>query len=193
MSTAESQERTNPADVSFRCIDIEQDVHHLYRWLSDEDVRRWYDEGEHSLENYRQMFAPESHNHQFIIEIAGEPVGYIQAYRLSDEPEYSRQIGLAHDAVSLDILLGESTFRGRGWGSVVLREALDRIVFGDTTADYACINPDPENIRAIRSYEKAGFRGDRVVWVEDDLPQNTGHERVMVISRDTFYETYTRS
>ena len=186
MSASSQQAHLNPSSIVFRPIDIEQDVHHLYRWLSDEDVRTWYDEGEHSIANYRERFAPESHNHKFIIEINGEPAGYIQAYRLSDEPEYARQLGVEHDGVSIDMMLGEAKFRGKGWGSVVLREVLDRVVFSDMNADYACINPDPTNDRAVKAYEKAGFRGERVVWVEADLPGDTGYERIMLLSRAEF-------
>ncbi len=171
--------------VKLRPVDIERELHHLYRWLGDEDVNRWYSEGEHSLENYRQKFSPEPTTHKYIIEIEGVPAGYLQAYRLSDEPDYAVQLGLEHDAVSLDLFLGER--RGEGWGSVVLRKALEHVVFGEMDAAYACINPDPENIRAVRSYEKAGFRGDRVVWVQDDAPENTGYERIMVLSREDFY------
>lgn len=178
---------TRLQNVNLRPIDIERDVHHLYRWLGDADVNRWYSEGEHSLENYRERFAPEPTTRKFIVEIEDIPAGYLQAYRLSDESEYAAQLGLDHDAVSIDLFLGEPTYRGAGWGSVVLHAALERIVFGEMNADFACINPDPDNIRAVRSYEKAGFRGDRVVWVQDDAPENTGYERIMVLARDGFF------
>lgn len=178
------QERID--QIGFRPVNIEDDLPRLYAWLGDPDVHRWYDEGEHSLENYRQQFAPEATNHKFIILIDDQPVGYLQAYRVSDEPEYAAQLGLDHDAVSLDLFIGEPDFRG-GWGSLVLRRALDQIVFGSMEAAFACCNPDPENTRAVRAYQKAGFQGDRVVWIEDEAPENTGYERIMLISRDEFY------
>lgn len=178
------QERIDRID--FRPVRIEDDLPRFYTWLSDPDVRRWYDEGEHSLENYRQQFAPEPTTHKFIILIDEHPAGYLQAYRVSDEPEYATQLGLEHDAVSLDLFIGDPDYRG-GWGSLVLRKALAGIVFGDMNAEYACCNPDPENARAVRAYQKAGFHGDRVVWIEDDSPGNTGYERIMLISRAEFY------
>lgn len=172
--------------IDFRPVNIDADTPLLFAWLGDLDVRRWYDEGEHSLENYRRQFSPEATTHKFIILIDNHPVGYLQAYRVSDEPDYAAQLGLDHDAVSLDLFIGEPKYRG-GWGSVVLRKALKNIVFGALEAGYACCNPDPENTRAVRAYQKAGFHGDRVVWVEDDEPGNTGYERIMLISRDEFY------
>lgn len=169
--------------VSLRPVDIDNDVLLIHAWLADPEVNRWYSEGEHSLEHYRQKFAPEPTTHKFIMCIDAIPVGYLQAYRLSDEPEYAAQLGLDHDAVSIDLFIGNADYRNRGWGSVILRVALDQIVFGQMKAEFACINPDPENIRAVRSYEKAGFRGERIVWIEDDEPHNRGYERIMLLAR----------
>lgn len=174
--------------ITFRRIDIERDVALLFRWLADEDVHRWYDEGEHSMENYRRKFAPEPTTHKFIVEIDHQAIGYLQTYWLSDEPEYAAQLGLSHDAVSIDMFLG---VRNRGLGHRILDAALARIVFGEMNAEWACINPDPENLRAVRSYEKAGFRGERVVHIVDDEPGNTGNERIMLQSRETFRSRIT--
>lgn len=115
----------------------------------------------------------------------------MQAYRVSGEPDYAAQLGLEHDAVSLDLFIGDRDYRG-GWGNLVLRRALDEIVFDAMETEYACCNPDSENVRAVRAYEKAGFYGDRVVWIEDDSLGNTGYERIMQISRDDFYGESTR-
>ncbi|MCO5224389.1 MAG: acetyltransferase [Thermomicrobiales bacterium] len=173
-------------DITFRRVDLDRDLPFLFAWLADEDVHHWYDEGEHSLENYRHRFAPEPTVNKFIVEIDGTPVGYLQTYWLSDEPDYASQLGLEHDAVSIDVFIGEAAFRNRGLGSTVLRAALSQIVFGEMGAEHACINPAPENIRAIKSYEKAGFVQDRIVYVRDSQPENTGHERIMLQSREAF-------
>lgn len=174
------------SSITFRRMEINRDVRRLFEWLADDDVRRWYDEGEHSVENYRRTFAPEPTVNKFIVEIEGNPVGYLQTYWLSDEPDYAAQLGLDHDAVSIDMFIGDADWRGHGWGSRILTAALERMVFGEMQAEWACINPDPENTRAVRSYEKAGFRGERVVRIIDDEPGNTGNERIMLQSREDF-------
>lgn len=173
--------------IAFRDVNIDSDIHNLYAWLGDPDVQQWYSEGEHSLQNYAETFSPEPTTRKCIVLIDSHPVGYLQAYRLKDEPEYATQLGLEHDATSLDILLGNPDYRGKGWGSLVLHRALDEIVFGEMESLHACCNPDPENLRAVAAYQKAGFRGDRVVWVEDEEPHNRGFERIMLISRSEFY------
>jgi RimJ/RimL family protein N-acetyltransferase len=46
------------------------------------------------------------------------------------------------------------------------------------------IAPDPANARAVRCYEKVGFRPVRTVHVVDeDHPGNTGDELVMLLDR----------
>lgn len=181
-----TEEPIHRHQISFRPFSLENDLPTMYDWLSDEDVRTWYDEGEHSLENYAQKFAPEEGMHRYLILVEGEPIGYIQAYWLSNEPEYAEQIALPHDAVSMDILIGERTCRGRGIGTGALRAFVESIVFGEMDAEYACINPDPANARAVRSYEKAGFRGERVVDILAEEPGDAGPERIMVLARSAW-------
>jgi RimJ/RimL family protein N-acetyltransferase len=172
--------------IAFRSVDVAQDLPNLLRWLGDPDVRPWYDEGELSAANIGERFAPEATTRKFIIEIDGEPAGYIQVYRLADEEEYRRQVEVSPEAVSMDLFIGEASLRGQGWGTEALRACLRRIVFGEMAATLAMIAPDPENARALRSYEKVGFRPVKTVYVEDDDPGNTGWELVMLLERDDF-------
>lgn len=177
----------NTESIGFRPVSIDSDVHLLLSWLADDDVSPWYDEGEQTEANYRTRFGPDDHVHKFMMCVDGAPIGYIQAYWLHDEPAYAAQIALPHDAVSIDLFIGSPRYRGGGWGSLLLRTFLERVVFGEMGADVACINPDPANARAVRSYEKVGFRGDRVVEIEADDPGNAGPERIMVLARDAFF------
>ncbi len=172
--------------IAFRPVEIERDLPHLLRWLADLDVRRWYDEGELTEANIGARFAPEATTRKYIIEIDGQGVGYIQVYRLADEEEYRRQVDVPPEAVAMDLFIGEPEFRGKGWGTGVLRACLERLVFGEMEAPLAMIAPDPENARAVRSYEKAGFRPLKRVYVTDDDPGNTGWELLMLLEREEF-------
>jgi aminoglycoside 6'-N-acetyltransferase len=54
---------------------------------------------------------------------------------------------------------------GQGHGSVFLRLLAERLIHDG--APIVAIDPDPENLRARRAYQKAGFRGDIVVEAGD--------------------------
>lgn len=175
--------------IAFRPVETRRDLPDLLRWLADPDVRPWYDEGELRSENIGARFAPEATTRKYIIEIDGQPVGYIQTYRLGDEEEYRRQVDVPPEAVAMDLFLGEPEFRNRGWGAEVLRACLERLVFGEMDAPLAMIAPDPENARAVLSYEKVGFRPVKKVYVVDEDPGNTGWELVMLLEREDFYKS----
>lgn len=176
-----SDDRANR--VTFRDFDLPQALPDLLRWLGDPDVRPWYDEGELTAANIAERFAPRAGIHCYVIVIDDQPAGYIQTYRIGDEPEYQQQIDVDPDAVATDLFIGEAAYRNRGWGTVVLRVFLERIVFGEMGASLAMIAPDPKNLRAVRSYEKVGFRQAKTVYVEDEHPGNTGVELIMLMSR----------
>lgn len=178
-------ELSRASRLGFTAFDVEAAMPDLLRWLADPDVRRWYDEGEPTANNLRRRFAPEPGVRPYSILIDNHPVGYIQMYWLRDHPEYQRQIDIDPDAVSIDLFIGEPDYRNQGWGSDILGTCLDRLVFGDMGATLAMIAPDPANHRAVRSYEKAGFRAVKTVHVVDEEhPGNTGDELVMLLPRD---------
>jgi aminoglycoside 6'-N-acetyltransferase len=179
-----------PDRVAFRSLAAD-DLHALLHWLADPDVHRWYDEGELTLANITARFTPaidgSEPTHGFLIVIDGQPAGYIQAYAIGDHPDYQRQLDIDPRAVATDLFIGDAAFRNRGWGAVVLAAFLDRVVFREMGAALAMIAPDPANARAIRAYERAGFQWVKTVpVVDEEHPENTGDEYVMLLRREDF-------
>jgi aminoglycoside 6'-N-acetyltransferase len=177
-------------NVTFRPL-AETDLPDMKRWLEDPDVAAWYREDstviEALCEQYRGMFAGEDPTRGFVMRIDDLDAGYIQCYVIDDEPDYARQVRVDAGAVGIDLFIGEPAARNRGYGTVVLRAFLSQVVFGQMGADVAIIAPEPENRRAVRSYEKVGFIGQKTVFVVDgESPANTGHEYVMRLTREAF-------
>jgi aminoglycoside 6'-N-acetyltransferase len=56
---------------------------------------------------------------------------------------------------------------GHGHGSAFIRDFTDGLLTAGTPR--VLTDPDPANARAIRAYEKAGFRSDGVVDTPDGL------------------------
>lgn len=177
--------------IAFQPFDLEARLDDMIRWLGDPDVQPWYDEGELSEENIRRQFAPETGLNRYTIVIDDQPVGYIQAYRVGNEPEYQKQIDVDPDAVATDLFIGEPGFRNAGWGTELLRVFHERIVFGEMGAELAMIGPSPENHRAVASYSKVGFRPVKSVYVVDESPGNTGTELIMLLTREEFFTQST--
>ena len=65
----------------------------------------------------------------------------------------------------IDLFIGELDMVNHGHGSAFIRTFIDRLLASG--APRVITDPDPENARAVRAYEKAGFVKDRMVDTPD--------------------------
>lgn len=182
----------NGADaISFRRM-TEDDLPTLHRWLNNPAVAEWYGLSvanvrnpslEDVVEHYMPRVRGESPTMPYIMLVNGEPFGYVQAYRIGDYERYAATLDLYDsEAVGIDIFIGEDQHRDRGLGAAAIRQFLAEEVFRRPNASTAIIAPEPDNKRGIRSYEKAGFRHLKTVFVEESGED----EYVMALSREEF-------
>jgi aminoglycoside 6'-N-acetyltransferase len=116
----------------------------LVELLQDPAVREWW--GENTVASLREQVDDQTLE-VWTIEVDGEPAGLIQASEETD-PDYK--------SVELDLFIGEPFF-GRGLGAEAIRTVL-RMMFEQRGHHRALIIPAIENERAIRSYERVGFK-----------------------------------
>lgn len=176
-------------EITFRPL-AETDLPLMKHWLEDPDVSPWYEEDSTETDALRGSYLPiitgEEPTRGRVILIDGRDAGYIQCYVIDDHPDYARQVGVDPGAVGIDLFLGEPWARNRGHGAAVLKALLREIVFGEMGATVAIIAPAPNNARAIRAYERAGFAWIKTVPIVDESPANTGDEYVMRLTREAF-------
>jgi aminoglycoside 6'-N-acetyltransferase len=102
---------------------------------------------------------------QFIVAADTRPFAYLQCYNIS---AWNAGFGQQPDGTrGLDQLIGEADMLGRGHGSAFIRAFAESLLADGTPR--VVIDPDPNNARAIRAYEKAGFRKDRLVDTPDGM------------------------
>lgn len=154
-----------PADaahaVSFRPVAV-ADLDLIAGWLAEPHVRQWWGEPETEVAAIRDMVEGRDGTRPFLILAAGEPVGYIQVWRIShfqtdawtaDNPWL---LALADGTVGVDLMIGEAGQVGKGLGPAVLAAFV--AMLRAEGHDSIVIDPDPGNARAVRAFEKAGFR-----------------------------------
>lgn len=114
--------------------------------LSDPSVVEWWDTrgAEHSAD---ELIAGEPGWFVWAIEADGEFAGSIQATE-EDDPDY-RHAGI-------DIFMS-SDFQGRGYGTDAVR-TVARWLLEERGHHRLTIDPAAANARAIRTYEKVGFK-----------------------------------
>lgn len=155
-----------------RLEDCLEDYTLLAGWLSDPRVLEFYEGRDHpfSLSMVIETFSPRALGEEKVIPclllLAGKPVGYLQFYPADVEEYQFEGEGVVY---ATDQFIGEPELWGRGYGSRFLRLALGYLRTS-RAADWVILDPHADNLRAIRSYEKCGFRKVKL------LPAHEWHE-----------------
>jgi aminoglycoside 6'-N-acetyltransferase len=139
-------------------------------WLAQPHVTEWWG-APLTAEGVEKEFGPcvdgTDPTRVFIVADHSAAFGLVQIYRLADNVDYERAVGLT-DAAGVDLLIGESDRRGHGVGPRIIRAAVELIWQGYDDVRFAMAGPSWRNTRSHRAFEKAGFRAVRQVTVEGE-------------------------
>jgi aminoglycoside 6'-N-acetyltransferase len=122
----------------------------LLKWLSKEHVKQWWDDDDDTLEKVARNYdEPEASLERFILigtnESVEKPIGYFQYYLNPD------------GSIGIDQFIGEEECINRGVGTKAILMFVEMII-SERKPNSIILDPSPENKRAIRCYEKAGFK-----------------------------------
>jgi aminoglycoside 6'-N-acetyltransferase len=159
----------------------QKDFELLFKWINNPHVNKWWgDNRSWSINDIREKYLTYISNykivngiykpiHAYIIKVLGYPIGYIQYYNAYD---FTREHGvvvrdLPKSLAGVDLYIGEEEFVNKSLGSLIIEKFIGEMVFGNFNACF--VDPDKDNVQAIRSYQKAGFNIiktlDDVVWM----------------------------
>jgi aminoglycoside 6'-N-acetyltransferase len=121
----------------------EADLPALLRILEQPEVARWWED----FDEQKLRKEVEQTTSAWVIEVDGDVAGYIQIFEEPDPDERH---------VDIDIFVA-AEHHGHGVGPQAMREVL-RICFEERGHHRAQLWTVPENARAIKAYEKVGFK-----------------------------------
>ena len=154
-----------------------QDKKLLLKWLTGEKVLN-FREGKSAvfdLKRIEEDFYSEGEGLiRTIIEYQGQPIGYCQMYILDKESmkEYNYK-STKKVIYGIDQFIGEPEFWGKGIGTNFMKLVLTYL-FKEKSANAVILDPHSDNKRAIRYYEKVGFK------IVKFLPKHELHDGEMV-------------
>jgi RimJ/RimL family protein N-acetyltransferase len=135
----------------------EADLSDYVHWLDDPEVTEFMEveSGGHTLESARawlgQFSGPDSASRVWAIEANGRHIGNCSL--TAREAGHSAYFG---------IVIGDKTAWGKGYGTAATRQAL-HIGFTEMGLHRIFLHTDARNRRAVRCYEKCGFRHEGVL------------------------------
>ncbi len=146
--------------ITFRRVET-GDLPMLAGWMARPHWREWWGDPEEEIGFVRDMVEGRDTTEPYLVLLDGEPAGYIQAWFvghhqnadwIADHPWLAQ---LPSDAVGVDLSLADADRLSKGVGSATLTLFVDQL--RRRGFETIIIDPDPNNGRALRAYEKAGF------------------------------------
>ena len=163
-------------DICIRLL-TKQDQKFLLKWLTDKRVLNFW-EGENTVFDLNRInvdfYTEEDGLIRTIIEYKRQPIGYCQMYILDNEAieEYNYE-NKTKNVYGADQFIGEPELWGKGIGTDFMRLIISYL-FNKKCADAIILDPHADNKRAIRCYEKVGFK------IIKFLPKHELHNGKMV-------------
>jgi RimJ/RimL family protein N-acetyltransferase len=132
----------------------------FYKWATaSEATQFWYEDGriptlEEFARDWQEYYFDGSQPEKgrcFIILVGDRAIGQVNYNDINRE----------NNSVELDIIIAEDANKNKGYGTDALK-ALARYLFQNMNIELCWIEPIARNTRAVRAYEKAGFRTTRI-------------------------------
>lgn len=149
----------------------DKDKYDLVKWLSNPEVLEFYEgrDNPFGLDKVDESFYDaENKDVGCIVEFEGKAIGYIQYYQVDKETK--RDYGYSEEVVyGMDQFIGEPSYWNKGIGQNLVSGMTDYLK-KELQAEAVVMDPQAWNKRAIRCYEKCGFKKIKM------LPRHEYHE-----------------
>jgi aminoglycoside 6'-N-acetyltransferase len=146
---------------AFRAMTAD-DLPMIKRWLAAPHVTEWWGD---PAEQYALVRGDldEPAMDQYIVSVDGRAFGYLQCYDLT---AWNSGFGKQPNGTrGIDLFIGEADMIEQGHGAALIRAFVDERLRSGVPR--VVTDPDPDNVRALRAYEHAGFKRDRMVDTPD--------------------------
>ena len=138
----------------------DEDLPLLKRWLYLPHVSRWYHDPLDWLEEVEKRKGEFSFLHHFIVEIGCHAVGFCQFYEYRYSGESWHGDTDIEGTYSIDYLIGDTGYLGKGYGKGIIRSLVERIR-RQNNARRILVQPEPENKASCNALLSCGFTLDK--------------------------------
>lgn len=159
--------RFKPVDIAHRAL-----VHH---WLTLPYVTEWfYGQGLQNTFDHLDAFLKGATNVKYWLAFDNDcPFAFLITSSVNKpEDELSQWCSSEGETITLDMLIGDTHYLGKGLAPVLIREFLAS-QFSHVTD--VLIDPEATNARAIHVYQKAGFK-----ILGEFIPSHSPHPHLMM-------------
>ena len=154
-------ERAQPAGrFALRPADPAADLAVVHGWMNDPAVARFWQLDGPADRTARHLAEQVDLDYSaaYLGLLDGVPMSYWEIYRADLDPLLDGRYPAKRNDAGVHLLIGPAHLRGRGLGTVLLREVAARAFAADPYATRVIAEPDVRNAPSIAAFERAGFR-----------------------------------
>ena len=142
------------------CRIEDKDIPLLKKWLNKDYIIKWYEEPDAWLHEVKERFNEFSFVSHYIVTLNEKPIGFCQHYTCSDAGEdWYGDISL-DGTYSIDYLIGEEEYLGKGFGKSIVY-LLTQKIFSLSNAKRIIVKPEDENKASCNTLLSSGFVYDQ--------------------------------
>jgi AacA4 family aminoglycoside N(6')-acetyltransferase len=159
------------SDVTLRLM-TEHDLPMLHDWLNRPHIVEWWggEDERPTLYYVRQHYLPRVLEQEsvtpYIAMLGNEPIGYAQSYVALGSGDEWWEDETDPGVRGIDQSLANPAQLNKGLGTRLVRKLVETL-FADPAVTKIQTDPSPNNYRAIRCYEKAGFVQQGIITTPD--------------------------
>jgi aminoglycoside 6'-N-acetyltransferase len=132
----------------------------MVKWLNDQRVLEFYEEPPSNLDRVKGKYGPRIEGKHYVIpcivEYKNQPVGYIQYYEIQEDDLKKYGFISNQNIYGIDQFIGETKLWDKGIGTSMILLMLNHL--RSIGASKVVLEVEKNNIRAIKSYTKCGFK-----------------------------------
>ncbi|ASN06407.1 GNAT family N-acetyltransferase [Virgibacillus necropolis] len=144
----------------------------LVKWLSTPSVLEYYEgrDNPFDLEKVnKDFYSLDNGVSKFLVLYEGINIGYIQYYQVNDKTSSINDYSEDETNFGIDQFIGETEYWNKGIGTLLVSSMVEYLV-EQKQAERVVMDPQVTNVRALKCYEKCGFKKVRI------LPKREFHE-----------------
>lgn len=145
----------------------------MAKWLSNPEVLQFYEGRDRPLDLAQveeDFYGDADDETRCLIQYDELPIGYVQFYPVGDEERRAYGYSDPSEVIyGMDQFIGEPVYWNKGIGTQLV-EMVVTYLLNERKADRIVMDPQTWNERAIRCYEKCGFKKVKL------LPKHEWHE-----------------
>lgn len=136
------------------------DICLLEKWLYMPHIKKWFHETKNWLYEVEKRNSEFKWIHHFIVTYENNPIGFCQYYEYCNSGEDWHGKITISGAYSIDYLIGETEYIGKGLGKDVVRALIERIKLCKN-AEKVIVQPEQDNTASCSLLAACGFVFDK--------------------------------